>query len=275
MTNIQEIVIRPLHLIEELEEVKKLESSIWGNSESIPTHQTITAIKNGGLVIGAYDGEKLIGFQYSFPGFNGKSSYLCSHILGTDKQYRNKGIGKKLKLAQREEALKLGYSLITWTYDPLESANAYLNIAKLGGVCKAYITNCYGEMNDFLNSGIPSDRFLVEWYIQQEETDFSVECVELDFLIENSLIQWDTNQEGLPFPSSVRELPEPECDTIFVAIPKDFRIIKETNMKTAIEWRMKTRDTFSRLFHEGWQVTDFKKNTVSEIPVQFYVFTKK
>lgn len=271
---VQEIQIRSLHQIVDLEEVRKLESKIWGTDDSIPTHQTITAVKNGGLVLGAYYGKQLVGFQYSFPGFNGKTPYLCSHILGTDAQFRSKGIGEKLKLAQREEALKLGYSLITWTYDPLESINGYLNIAKLGGVCSTYIPNCYGEMEDLLNSGIPSDRFLVEWHIQEKQTkDSEKQEPEMGFLLKNSLIQWDCDKEGLPVPSAT--LPLPEQDTAFVSIPKNFRNIRETNMEAAIEWRMKTRDIFTRLFEQGWQVSGFKKNSMDEIPVQFYVLTKK
>ncbi|MFF2455487.1 GNAT family N-acetyltransferase [Peribacillus simplex] len=276
MTKTQEIAIRSLHRIEELEDVRKLESDIWGENDSIPTHQTITAVKNGGLVLGAYCEEKLIGFQYSFPGFNGQTAYLCSHILGIDEQFRNKGIGEKLKLAQREEALKLGFSLITWTYDPLESINGYLNIAKLGGACSTYIANCYGEMEDLLNSGIPSDRFLVEWHIgKKETTDSSGRGIPLDFAIENSLIQWETNEKGLPDPSFTLPLPEQNGDTAFVAIPKDFRTIRVTNSQAATEWRMKTRDTFTDLFQQGWEVTDFIKNSMTEIPVQFYVLTRK
>ncbi|WP_349729347.1 GNAT family N-acetyltransferase [Peribacillus frigoritolerans] len=276
MTKTQAIAIRSLHRIEELEDVRKLESDIWGENDSIPTHQTITAVKNGGLVLGAYCEEKLIGFQYSFPGFNGQTAYLCSHILGIDEQFRNKGIGEKLKLAQREEALKLGFSLITWTYDPLESINGYLNIAKLGGVCSTFIANCYGEMEDLLNSGIPSDRFLVEWHIgKKETTDSSGQGIPLDFAIENSLIQWETNEKGLPVPSFTLPLPEQNWDTAFVAVPKDFRTIRVTNSQAATEWRMRTRDTFTDLFQQGWEVTDFIKNSMTEIPVQFYVLTRK
>ncbi|MBO0997345.1 GNAT family N-acetyltransferase [Bacillus sp. SD075] len=272
----KEIVIRSLHRIEELEEVRRLESSIWGETDSIPSHQTITAVKNGGLVIGAYCERKLIGFLYSFPGFNGQSAYLCSHILGIDEQFRNKGIGEKLKLTQREEAIKLGYSLITWTYDPLESVNGYLNIAKLGGVCSTYITNCYGEMEDLLNSGIPSDRFLVEWHIgKNDTTGSSGRGISLEFVIENSLIQWDTIEMGVPIPTITLPLPEYECDTAFVAIPKDFRTIRITNIQAANEWRMKTRDIFTDLFQQGWQVTDLLKNSMIEIPVQFYVLSRK
>jgi predicted GNAT superfamily acetyltransferase len=275
MTTLHEIEIRSLHTIEELENVRKLESKIWGAEDSIPAHQTITSVKNGGLVLGAFFNEQLVGFQYSFPGFNGKDVYLCSHILGIDEDFRNKKIGEKLKLAQREEALKLGYVNVNWTYDPLESINGYLNIAKLGGVCSTYIENCYGEMEDLLNSGIASDRFLVEWHIGIENTfDTTGEQYELEYAIENSVIQWEI-KEGLPIPSLNLSKIETEYGPFFVAIPKDFRMIKEKNLDVANEWRIKTREIFSKLFQEGWQVTGFKKNTLTDIPVQFYIVTKK
>lgn len=273
MTKTNQITIRSLQLIEELEEVRKLESSIWGENDSIPTHQTLTAVKNGGLVLGAYDDQKLVGFQYSFPGFDGNSLYLCSHMLGIDKTYRNKGIGNLLKIAQREEALKLGYSLITWTYDPLESVNGYLNIAKLGGVCSHYVENCYGEMVDLLNNGMPSDRFLVEWHISNDTNhDQQLDEIELHQVILESIIQWDRNEEGFPVPS--KQLATMENDLAFVAIPKDFRSIREHNLQLAQEWRMITRSVFTKLFSNGWKVIDFHKNNRTDIPVQFYVLSK-
>ncbi|PLT33389.1 GNAT family N-acetyltransferase [Bacillus sp. V5-8f] len=269
-----EIEIRSLQRIEDLNKVRKLEGEIWGSEDSIPTHQTITAVKNGGLVLGAYLDGQLVGFQYSFAGFNGKMPYLCSHILGTAPKFRNKKIGEKLKWAQRAEALQLGYSLITWTYDPLESINGYLNIAKLGSVCSTYIPNCYGEMEDLLNSGLPSDRFLVEWHIEKEKSatlkdaDFS-----LDTMLHNSLIQWQRNEKDLPVPSGI--LPLPQHDIAFVAVPKDFRNIREINMEAAMDWRMKSREVFVNLFEQGWQVTGFHKNSIAELPVQFYILSKK
>ncbi|MBP0726456.1 GNAT family N-acetyltransferase [Bacillus sp. RG28] len=275
MVTLNEIGIRSLHTTEELENVRKLESKIWGEEDSIPTHQTITSVKNGGLVLGAYLNEQLVGFQYSFPGFNGKEVYLCSHILGIDEEFRNKKIGEKLKLAQREEGLKLGYSQINWTYDPLESINGYLNIAKLGGVCSTYLENCYGEMEDLLNSGIPSDRFLVEWHIRKENSfDTTGEQYEQEYALQKSVIQWEV-KEGLPIPSLSLSKIETEYEPVFVAIPKNFRAIKEKNLDIANEWRMKTREIFTKLFQEGWQVTGFKKNTLTDIPVQYYIVTKK
>jgi predicted GNAT superfamily acetyltransferase len=270
-----EIQIRSLHSIEELEQVRNLESKIWGAHDSVPTHQTITAVKNGGLVLGAYNCEQLVGFQYSFPGFDGNSSYLCSHILGIDQDFRNQKIAEKLKLAQRAEALKLGYSLITWTYDPLESINGYLNIAKLGGVCSTYVENCYGEMEDLLNGGLASDRFLVEWHIGQDYKGSIGQEINQNRIIDKSLINWRYNKEGMPIPSRTLPLPQEECDTTYVAIPKDFRIIKETDMQIATKWRLETRAVFNSLFQKGWKVTGFIKNSMTNLPVHFYELTKK
>lgn len=275
MTKIDQIEIRSLSSIEELEEVRKLESKIWGENDSIPTHQTVTAVKNGGLVLGAYYEGSMVGFQYSFPGFDGQSVYLCSHMLGIDQEYRNKGIGKLLKVAQREEAFKYGYNLITWTYDPLESANGYLNIQKLGGICGKYLENCYGEMEDLLNSGIPSDRFFVEWHIgnkNDNESSLQIDQIDLNDAIQQSFIKWSVDEEGLPAPIQSESFQDGEF--IFVAIPKDFRSIRESNSRLANEWRYTTRNVFKELFQHGWKVRGFHKNSQEDIPVQFYVLTK-
>ncbi|RAS77238.1 GNAT family N-acetyltransferase [Priestia endophytica] len=274
--NTQEIEIRSLHTVQELEDVRKLESKIWGVHDSTPTHQTVTVVKNGGVMLGAYYNGKLVGFQYSFPGFNGQSVYLCSHMLGIDKTFRNNGIGEKLKQAQRKEAIKLGYSHITWTYDPLESINAYLNITKLGGTCTSYMENCYGEMDDLLNNGIPSDRFLVEWpVLQRKEKSYQWKETDIEFVQEKSLIQWKVDEKGFPISSFSLPLPEQEYTKAFVAIPKDFSALKEGNMEAARKWRLVTRGIFSKLIKQGWQVTDFIRNSEEEMPVQFYVFSKK
>lgn len=272
-----DVIIRPLESVAELEKVRQLESRIWGESESIPIHQTLTAVKNGGLVLGAYSGRKMIGFQYSFPGYDGQSVYLCSHMLAIDPQFRNRGIGEKLKKAQRELALEKGYSLITWTYDPLESVNGYLNIAKLGGVCSRYIENCYGEMHDFLNSGLPSDRFLVEWHIreqQQSKREKRLDDNGNQSAIHSSVIRWQVNDDGLPVVKDT-DLSRGSDSVIYVAVPKKFQELKEKDISAAIEWRLKTRDVFTYYFNAGWQVANFIKNNDREMPVNFYVLRRK
>lgn len=270
----ENIEIRSLCEVKELEEVRALEAKIWGLDDSIPIHQTLTAVKNGGLVLGAYHNGDLIGFQYSFPGFNGNSIYLCSHVLATVPAFRNKGVGEKLKLVQKEEALKLGYNVITWTYDPLESVNGYLNIGKLGGSCSTYIPNCYGEMEDLLNKGIPSDRFLVRWHIgEQPSLDNFRNEMSVYLISEYSLLQWEVNGEGDPIITYVQSIPEDQRKNVLVPIPKNFRRIRERSLDAAVDWRMKTRDIFTNLFQQGWQVTGFIKNTNLDSPVNFYVLT--
>src|SRR5699024_7508450 len=106
--------------------VQRLENQIWVD-DAIPTHQTSTAVKHGGIMIGAYIDEQLVGFSYGWPGFSKGETYFCSHNMGIDEQYRSLGIGEKLKRKQRDLARKKGYEFISWTYDPLETRNGYLN----------------------------------------------------------------------------------------------------------------------------------------------------
>ncbi|MBA4493887.1 GNAT family N-acetyltransferase [Paenactinomyces guangxiensis] len=269
------VMIRQLLSIGELREVRKLESKTWGNIDSTPVHQTLTVSKNGGFVLGAYVGGELVGFQYSFPGFDGTSVYLCSHMLAIDPRFRNRGIGEKLKHAQREQARQMGYSLIRWTYDPLESINGYLNIGKLGAVCSTYIENCYGEMNDHLNSGLPSDRFQVEWRINRpEETRRRVGENKVQEAGNACVIQWRVNERGLPVADQIDLSMAEKYDTVYVAIPAKFQHLKEIDISVARQWRLKTRAVFTHYFAGGWEVTNFIKNINQEIPVNFYEMQK-
>jgi predicted GNAT superfamily acetyltransferase len=267
------LTIRSLTTTTELEEVRALESRVWGKEEATPVHQTLTAVKNGGLVLGAFLNEKLIGFQYSFPGFDGTCVYLCSHILAVDPAYRSMGIGAKLKHAQRQESKKKGYSYISWTYDPLESANGYLNIGKLGAVCSTYIENCYGDMNDPLNANLPSDRFVVEW-ASAEDTKRAQPTYTPDQIMDASLIQWTLTDEGFP---SVTGIDEKwlDHDVVSVAIPSAFQQMKEVSPSLALDWRMRTRRVFQMCFAKGFEVTNFMKYPESSAPVHFYILTKK
>ena len=159
-----DISIKSIETIDDFEKVYQLDLKVWG-TEPVPVHQIITAAKNSGIVLGSFLEERLVGFLYSFAGFKNGEVYLCSHQMGVDPEYRNHGIGAQLKLRQAEEALLLGYKKICWTFDPLQSRNGYLNIAKLGAICSNYIENCYGELNDGFNNNMTSGRFNVEWLI--------------------------------------------------------------------------------------------------------------
>ena len=166
--------IRRLETPHEIEQAEQLQSLVWPGSDLdvIPAHVLITAAHNGGLVLGAYTGEKLIGMLFGFVGLYvlpaGTLPKHCSHELGIHPDYRNLGIGFALKRAQLDIVRAQGLDLITWTYDPLLSLNAHLNIARLGAICQTYLRESYGEMRDGLNVGLPSDRFQVDWWINSE-----------------------------------------------------------------------------------------------------------
>ncbi|MDQ5850812.1 MAG: hypothetical protein M3380_01845, partial [Chloroflexota bacterium] len=165
-----EIVVRHLEAIDEVRRVEALQREIWqmpGDREVVPLHLLVTAQKNGGLLLGAFSGEELAGFLFGFLGRTADGRWKhCSHMLGVLAPYRGRGIGETLKAHQRAFVMEQGLDLITWTYDPLESVNAFLNIGKLGAICRTYLRNVYGDLRDELNRGLPTDRFQVDWWLR-------------------------------------------------------------------------------------------------------------
>lgn len=252
----EEIEIRNLHTVAELELVRQLEAKVWSFDDSVPVNQTITVVKNGGFILGAFLHNQLIGFQYSFPGFDGNKVYLCSHSLGIHPDYRKFGIGEKLKWAQKELALEKGYDLITWTYDPLETVNGNLNLHKLGAVCSTYLENAYGEMDDGLNSGIATDRFLVEWRVGEQES------VALEANTPGEIVLKTRKKNGLNVPGEV-DLGL-NTERLLVAAPGNFQTIKNRDLRLAVAWRNITRKIFTTYLGRGWQVTDLVKDSLHE-----------
>jgi predicted GNAT superfamily acetyltransferase len=243
--------IRTLHSVGDLEDVRRLESLVWSFEDSVPVNQSVAVVKNGGLILGAYYHEKLIGFQYSFPGFDGKKVYLVSHSLGIHPEFRKFGIGEMLKRAQKNTAGEMGYDVITWTYDPLETVNGNLNLHKLGAVVRTYIPNIYGEMSDQLNAGIATDRFLVEWWINQSKSN-RVRGNDLYSAIDLKECEhgWLVDKVDLTLTQN----------HISVSVPGHFQEIKRADLSLAIDWRKKTSDVFTHYLNHGWIVTDLVKD---------------
>jgi predicted GNAT superfamily acetyltransferase len=162
------IEVRQLFELPEFEEVLRLQQAIWGfaDIELLPLRFLVVVSKVGGHVFGAYDGGMMVGFCFAIPGIkpNGHA-YLHSHMLGVLPAYQNAGIGRSLKLKQREEALHRGIELIEWTFDPLELKNAFFNIERLGAIVRRYHENQYGITFSPLHGGLPTDRCYAEWWI--------------------------------------------------------------------------------------------------------------
>ncbi|GGJ97073.1 hypothetical protein GCM10007063_19360 [Lentibacillus kapialis] len=259
-----ELTVKPLSTMAELHQVQKIESAVW-HMDPIPVHQTFTALNNGGILLGAYDGALMVGYLYSFAGFKDGISYLCSHMMGILPAYQTSGLGVRLKLKQAEIASRMGYRMITWTFDPLESQNAYLNLNKLEAVGSWYKANYYGSMQDDLNQGLPSDRIHMTWDIIRSTSKPAVHFQEEYVLL-------DGDRYGAPVIKTAFYTADFLIDNAyFVAIPRNFQKVKQTNFELAKEWRMKTRNVFQQLFERGFQAVDLLR---SDEGYSYYVFTK-
>jgi predicted GNAT superfamily acetyltransferase len=150
-----------------------LQKEVWGfaDNELVPLRIFSLAPKIGGQVIGAFDGETLVGFAFSIPGTRTGHSYLHSHMLGVKSEYRNSGLGRRIKLFQRDDALAQGYELMEWTFDPLEIKNSYFNLERLGAVARRYNINQYGITSSPLQGFLPTDRLVAEWWLKSKRVD--------------------------------------------------------------------------------------------------------
>jgi predicted GNAT superfamily acetyltransferase len=167
------IVIRRCQGLDELRACVALQKDVWNfsDAELVPLRMFVVAEKVGGQVMGAFDGSDMVGFALSVPGTRSGHIYLHSHMLAVRKDHRNGGLGRRLKLLQRDDALSRGIELIEWTFDPLEIKNSYLNIEKLGAISRRYNINQYGITTSPLQGGLPSDRLIAEWWLSSKRVE--------------------------------------------------------------------------------------------------------
>jgi len=158
---------------QEFETCVDIQREVWGfkDEELVPSRLFVVASKIGGQVIGAFDGDRMVAFALGIPGNRNGHSYMHSHMLAVRPEYRNAGLGRRVKLFQREDALSKGIELIEWTFDPLEIKNAYLNIEKLGAITRRYTINQYGNVSSPLQGGLPTDRLTAEWWLKSKRVE--------------------------------------------------------------------------------------------------------
>jgi len=280
-----EYIIRLLDSPEDMAAAEELQRIVWPGSETdvVPAHLLITAIHNGGLVMGAFVEEEMIGFVFGFPGLetlpDGPQPKHCSHMMGVHPDWRSSGLGFALKRAQWQMVRHQGLSHITWTYDPLLSTNAYLNIAKLGAVCNTYRRSEYGDMRDGLNAGLPSDRFQVDWWLNTQRVERRLGkrargTLKLDQFAKadlQPLYTLQTETDGLPCPPE--HFSPLEGSLLLAEIPVDFMALKSADFALARDWRYFTREVFETAFAGGYLVTDFIFDHESTTPRSLYVLT--
>jgi len=162
-----EIVVRSCRGLEEFRACVDLQKKIWAEAdlEVVPDTLFVVAEQTGGQVLGAFDGGRMIGFTLAMPGLRNGGGYLHSHMTGVLEGYRDRGVGRMLKLFQREEALSRDIRLIEWTFDPLEMRNAHFNLNRLGAIARRYLPNLYGITTSPLHRGLATDRLVAEWYL--------------------------------------------------------------------------------------------------------------
>jgi predicted GNAT superfamily acetyltransferase len=254
----ERVAIRTVETIEDYRRCEELQTTVWGPDDivGIPLLGLVTAQDNGGIVLGAFaPGGALAGFVYSFPGLAPAGGLKqCSVILAVHPDYQNRNVGLRLKLSQRDAALAQGIDLITWTFDPLVSTNAYLNLAKLGGVSSTYLTNLYG-LGQGLNAGLETDRLLVEWWLSEADLRHAdlTEPPESPPTVVN-VVESDP-LSGVPINRG--------CDLtradewLGIQIPRDIGAVKEAGVELARAWRTETREMFTAYLSRGYRARGF------------------
>ncbi len=259
---------RTLTTIDDFRQVLALEQRVWGYEtadDSVPPLMLLVSSRVGGLVIGAFDGSRLVGFAYSMPAIRGGEPYQWSHMLGVDPDYRDAGLGWRLKLEQRRLVLDSGLDLIAWTFDPLQAANAHLNFAKLGVVAHEYHEEAYPGSSSPLHAGTATDRLVADWWLRSTRVTARLEAA-----AKGADPKTGAGREALALASPVNCVREgmnwlepaghdPALDAarLAVVIPTGFTEMQAADLPLARDWRSATREIFESLLARGYVVDDF------------------
>lgn len=256
--------IKPIRSLYDLKRVHDIQRQTWGYRDLmvIPYTQLVSVQHSGGTLLGAYVKGQLVGFVYGYLGMSGSSLYLFSQRMGVLPNMQSKGIGMALKLAQREQMLRQGIDLIIWTYDPLLGKNAMLNIEKLGGIVRTYVREIYGRVENPLQAGLATDRFLCEWHLLSEHVRERIHNphqppTPRDWLDRDDyrLVNYANWASELPRPIAADlELDDP---VLLVQVPSNIQTIKRRDLAIARGWSATTRQIFESYFQHGYVITGF------------------
>jgi predicted GNAT superfamily acetyltransferase len=226
------ILIRPLQEAQDMHLGVELQRRVWGYSETdtVPEQIFVVAKESGGQVLAAFDQGKAIGFALAFAGLHHGKVYLHSHMVAVVPEYQDRGVGRLLKLAQRDDAIARGYDLIEWTFDPLQLKNAYFNLVRLGAIVRRYIPNCYGRTSSPLHAGLPTDRLVAEWWIKSARVQ--------DVLSAKALV--------------------PAANATRISIPAAIRHICTSDPSAAEKIQSRVREEFEKCISDGRAAVGFE-----------------
>ncbi|HEU0252657.1 MAG TPA: GNAT family N-acetyltransferase [Pyrinomonadaceae bacterium] len=268
------IEIREIHDVAEMRAVEGLQKEVWGipDLDVVPLTQLVAAKEAGGVLIGAFDGEVLVGFVYGFPSFERGQLAHHSHMLAVKPAYRNFDLGRRLKLAQREHVIAQGIELVSWTFDPLQSLNAYFNFSKLGVIADRYFLDFYGQDAASFLHQTGTDRLWVSWLVSSDEVLRRIGGVsdERKFEVDTPLVQVkedDSPQRNDPAEGLAH-------DQASIEIPADIDSLQQRDPETASRWRQETRWAFTEAIKAGYFVAGFTRATRGEKRIGAYLLGK-
>ena len=271
------IEIRSIDTIPLMRGVEELQKEVWGPHDVVPLTHLVAAKEVGGILIGAYDGDELVGFVYGFVGQEDGHVLIHSHMLAVKPTHRDHHLGYRLKLAQREAALASGFTRITWTFDPLQSRNAHLNFARLGTLADQYKLNFYGvESPSPLHRHVGTDRLWVSWLLKSRRVRERLAQVSGAEPLPSSpdqtatLVRFET--DGSPGTTLLDETRKPAH--LLIEIPGDIGSLQQHDPELARAWRAATRQAFTSALSSGYLVEEFYRQSRSGRPFGVYLLSR-
>jgi predicted GNAT superfamily acetyltransferase len=261
--------IRLLKENREFKQCERIQRAVWG-SQSVSAEVMALTQKYGGAVLGAFVERRLVGFIYAFLGRRNGEIIHWSHLMALAPKFRDQGLGLRLKLAHRNFALQQGVHSISWTYDPLQSRNASLNLAKLGARVEEYIVDCYGRFPSIIEGGLPSDRFVMNWRIGTRDVQQRLDGrrANSEGPLPPSINATRINTQG--FLENVKMHLDRREPRLLVEIPSNAGLMRRRALALAKRWRLQTRKIFLRYLAEGYWVDDFITASEDENKRYFY-----
>jgi predicted GNAT superfamily acetyltransferase len=225
------ILVRPLHDLDDFHAAVNIERAVWkaDDIDLVPIPLFVVAAETGGQVFGAFDGSKMVGFTLAIAGWRDDEAFLHSHMTAVLESHRDHGIGRRLKLFQRDDALARDIKRVEWTFDPLMTKNAYFNLMRLGAIARRYLPNAYGDSSSALHRGLPTDRLIAEWH--------------LDSLRVQRIL------------SGKRATPTFSKKAVRITVPADIEALKRNSPREATRAQASIREQFQRQFEKNFAAT--------------------